>query len=410
MRGVEVSSGILFCSIIFYAMTVSAVTVSSVNQLENAVSAANSGGDKNIIISASSVPYNLDGIYLRLTADNITVRGATGKSDDVVLDGRYITTEIFQVIGSHITIKDLTLKRAVYHPIHVYPESKNVAGTLVENVRIIDPGQQAIKINQDGAKMFSATTGTIKNSRIELSAAGRAKVWEINGSCYTGGVDGHHAIGWNIADNTIEGFWCEDGLSEHGVHLWSFSQNTVVERNLIINCDRGIGFGLGDSGHIGGIIRNNMIFHDAGHAYSDVGISLETASGAEVYNNTIYFQHSYPNAIEYRFAATTGGSIQNNLTNKAISSRNGGTATVSHNIVSAQNSYFKDVTVGDLHLSYAVPGVIDSGIYIADLQVDIDKELRAGSGSIDIGADELASGNETHNTIISPVVSLLLQN
>jgi len=298
----------------------------------------------------------------------------------------------------------------VYHPIHVYPETKDVVGTLIENVQVIDPGQQAIKINQNGAKTYSAISGTIKNSSIELTAAGRAKVWEINGSCYTGGVDGHHAIGWNVEGNTIKGFWCEGGLSEHGVHLWSFSQDTVVERNLIINCDRGIGFGLGSSGHIGGVIRNNMIYHDNGHAHSDVGISLESASSAEVYNNTIYFQHSYPNAIEYRFSATAGGSIKNNLTNRAISSRNDGTALVTHNIVSAQSSYFKDIANGDLHLDYAVPGVVDSGISIVGLQFDFDGELRANNGGVDIGADELITGETNNGAVVSPVNSLLLKN
>jgi hypothetical protein len=405
MKSCFLSSMMLVLLTGFLPLSAVAIQVSSVAELENAVAQANSGGDKNIVIQSGT--YHLNGVYLHLAADNITVSGATGSREDVVLDGDYVTTEIFQVVGSSITIKDLTLQRAVYHPIHVFPGNKDVTGTVIDNVHIIDPGQQAIKINQNAAKTYSANSGTVKRSRIELTDSGRNKVWQINGSCYTGGVDGHHATDWKIVGNEIEGFWCEDGLSEHGVHFWSFSTNTLVEGNAIINCDRGVGFGLGSSGHVGGTIRNNMIYHDSGHSHSDVGIGLESASDALVYNNTIFLQQSYPNAIEYRFSATSNARIINNLTNKAIISRQGGSGSLSANITSAQLNWFAEATAGNLHLAYPVTEVIDQGSSIAGLTDDFDGESRPAGDGIDVGADEYSVG-KTGTSTISSWLQLLL--
>jgi hypothetical protein len=65
-----------------------------------------------------------------------------------VLDGNYLTTEIVQVVASNVTVADLTLREAYDHPIHVMPsEAAATNGTLVYNVHVVDPGQQAIKVN-----------------------------------------------------------------------------------------------------------------------------------------------------------------------------------------------------------------------------------------------------------------------
>ena len=224
-----------------------AVYVATVTELANAVAAANSGGDNTILVHDGT--YNLNGSYLRITADEVTVRSVSGNRSAVVLDGNYVTTEIFQVVASDVTLADMTLQKAQDHPIHVIgADDHNISGTLIDNVHIIDPGQQAVKINP-GYSGYSADQGTIRNSLIELTSSGRIYVWNHNGSCYTGGIDGHTATDWRIQDNEIRGFWCSTGLSEHGVHFWSGSVGTVVERNLIVDCDRGVGFGLGGSGH-----------------------------------------------------------------------------------------------------------------------------------------------------------------
>ncbi len=368
-----------------------AIVVHTVSELVNAVNATASGGDRTILVSDGT--YNLAGSYLRISASGVTVRSASGNRDGVILDGNYQTTEIFQIVASDTTIKDMTLKRAQDHPVHVMAtDSSDTSNVRLLNLRIIDPGQQAIKINPNGARTHTTRNGLVRGCRIELTNTGRDYVWNHNGSCYTGGVDAHGAIGWQVEDNRIEGFWCSGSLSEHGIHFWSNSTDTLVQRNLILDCDRGIGFGLGSSGHLRGIIRNNMIWHGPDHGHSDVGIGLESATGAQVYNNTIFHEHPYPNGIEYRFAASNDLIIANNLSNRRIVSRDGGTTSMlSHNVTTAPAGWFDDPATGDLHLNGPTTGVTDAGLALSGLSDDFDKQPRPAGSCVDIGADEYSN-------------------
>ncbi|RWX50107.1 hypothetical protein VU01_13862 [Candidatus Electrothrix marina] len=119
-----------------------AVSVSTVSELVAAVTAANSGGDSIILVNNGT--YDLNGEYLRITADNVTVRSAGGNRSAVTLDGNYVTTEIFQIVASNVIIADMTLQKAQDHPIHVIgADDRDISGILIDNVHIIDPGQQA---------------------------------------------------------------------------------------------------------------------------------------------------------------------------------------------------------------------------------------------------------------------------
>ena len=155
-----------------------------------------------------------------------------------------------------------------------------------------------------------------------------------------------------------------------------------MERNQLISNARGIGFGLGGSGHSGGLIRNNMV-----HTIQDVGIGLESAPNALVYNNSI-FTENYQNSIEYRFSTTLGVEIFNNLTNRAIASRDGGSGSLERNITHAQGSWFIDAAGGDLHLGSPTSSVVDQGLTLALVSDDFDGDLRPIGPAFDIGADE----------------------
>ncbi len=362
-----------------------AVTVGTVAQLEQAVSAANAGGDKNILVQDGT--YTL-GSALVIRSDGVTVRSASGNRDAVILRGTGMegdVSHIFLVEADNFTARDMTLRDVYYHAIQMQPWSQ--APSMI-NLHILDTYEQMVKIAYDSSRPdVHSDDGQVENCLFEYSAG-------IGPQYYIGGVDAHRAWNWVIRGNAFRNIRSPGGsLAEHAVHFWSDSRNTLVEQNMIINCDRGIGFGLGGRGHQGGIIRNNFIYHDSSEGYADVGIGLESAPDAQVYNNSIYHENSYPNAIEYRFASTTGVRIANNLTNRAIAQRDGASGTLSSNVVNALSAWFADVSTGDLHLTSAVPGVVNQGIFIEGLTNDIDGNSRPQGEGYDIGADEYEESN-----------------
>ena len=356
--------------------------------------------------------YELHGSQLWFDVPGVTLRSTSGNREAVILDGNYETNEIVTIAASDVTVADLTLKRARTHPIHVAPPpDADIENALVYNVHIIDPGQQAIKINQNGTHY--PDDGVVACSHIELTDAGRPRIWELNDSCYTGGVDGHQVWGWVIRDNLIEGFWCQEGLSEHGVHFWTGSRDTVVERNVLINNARGVGFGLGESdggrvygddpcpgtgyvGHFDGIIRNNFIFVERDALFAsefgfDCGICLAQACGTQVPHNTVVSTDVPFSSIEWRFA-NTDAEIANNLVSHNLQDR-GGVASLAGNLDYAPLTLFVDGAGGDLHLSAEASVAIDRGVTLAAglSDDDIDGDARPIGSAPDIGADEYRS-------------------
>jgi hypothetical protein len=379
------------------------IHVSSVSELWDAVSGAPSG--TTILVADGS--YHLDGAYLRFATPGVTLRSASGDREAVVLDGDYVTTEIVQIVASDVTIADLTLREAYHHPIHVMSsEGGDTTGTLIYNVHIVDPGEQAIKINPAATGAYP-DGGVVACSHIELTEGGRP---HIRNNCYTGGIDAHQARGWRIHDNLIAGFWCPNGLSEHGIHLWRGCRDTIVERNILRNNARGIGFGLATGGdgrsypddpcpdasgyvdHYGGVIRNNVVFAGDGDLFGsqhgfDCGICLWNACGALVAHNTVASTLAPFSSIEWRYPNTDPDLINNLVTHNLIA-RDGAAASTSGNLPGAPLSLFVDGAGGDLHLVPTAAEAIDQVAAPAGVVDDVDGDPRPIGAASDIGADE----------------------
>ena len=328
------------------------VTISSESEFYSAVNQANStGGSMTILFSDGE--YNLASTsqYPYITASNMVFRSASGNRDAVIISGQGMQsvspgTEIgIYLVGDNITVADLTIRNVGNHGIATTSD-----GHLIHNVRIQNTYEQMIKGNSTGD---GADNCIVQCSLFEYTD-GVGPQW------YIGGLDIHEGNNWTVSDNIFRNIASPSQQeAEHAVHFWDNSGDNIVERNMIVNCDRGIGFGLGSSPNAGGIIRNNMITNDGSGNFDDVGIGLETSPNTQVYNNSIYI--SYQNAIEYRFESTNNVIITNNLTNKAITSRNGGQAIESSNYDDGSEDWFVDVNNGDLRLVDNIALVVDQG-------------------------------------------------
>ncbi len=309
------------------------VVVSTIAELKDAITQANVSG--NTIISMRDGTYVTD-TDLWITANDVVVRSQSGNREKVILKGQGMrggVASVLHLMGTRDIVADVTIGWVANHPIQIHGE-KNADAPVIHNVHFVDGYEQLLKISYDAAHAESGSdNGVVECSLFEYSAG-------IGPQYYIGGVDAHNARNWIVRGNTFKNIRSPDAeIAEHAIHFWSNSQGTLVENNVIINSDRGVGFGLGDRGHVGGIIRNNFIYHDA-HSSGDVGIALESSPNTQVYGNKIYFENDYKNAIEYRFGSTSGVLIHDNISNKAISARDGATGTLTNNTTNAMPSVF----------------------------------------------------------------------
>lgn len=359
------------------------ITVSNVSELQAAISQVNAGNGNSTILLQDGT-YSLGKTRLWLSANNVVIRSVSGNRDAVKIIGAGMFGNFqnaFSVSGDNVTFADLSIGLVRNHGIQVHGEL-DTDSTLIHNIRFFDIGEQMVKISYKAGDSRSSDNGIIQWSLFEYTA-------KIGPRYYIGGVDGHQSYNWIIRHNIFKHIKSPDsGLAEHAIHFWSDSKNTLAENNLIFDCDRGIGFGLNVRGHIGGMIRNNMV-----HTSRDVGIVLENSSNTKIYNNSVYTTN-YSNSIEYRFSRTTGGSIINNVTNRNISKRDGGSASLANNVSTAQASWFTNAGTGDLHLASAIASVVDQGQTLSDVTMDYDTDVRT-AGSYDIGADEIGSAPAT---------------
>lgn len=354
------------------------LTVASVSQLIKALDYAAPG---NTIFLEDGTYYLHNNWAFQVKTADLTIRSKSGNRGKVVIEGRGMHASGhhgFFIQGDGVTLADLTIRNVRNHCIQTAPGTNRLH---IKNCILQNAGEQILKV-PTGPGQLPSENGLVEGCLFEYSAV-------MGPRYYIGGIDVHNGKNWIVRDNVFKFIRSpEHRIAEHAIHFWSDSADTLVERNLIINCDRGIGFGMGNRGHKGGIIRNNMIFHDGAPGQNDVGIGLESAWDPQVYNNTIFLEHDYPNAIEARFPAAKNILIANNLTNKTILMRDGATATMKNNYVTANSEIFVDPANGNLHIDGAVQGVFDAGIAIEGLTDDFDKQPRPQGKDVDIGADE----------------------
>lgn len=282
-----------------------------------------------------------DGMYdvrqrLVFKAPDISLRSISGDREAVVLRGKGMKNSnnaeiLIDVQAPNISIFGVTLEQSSHHLIQVKGD-KGANNFRLSNCVLKDSYQQLLKVGR-GRKSDSpgfSERGVIENCLFEYTAG-------IGPQFYIGGIDAHGARNWVVRRNIFRNIASPGpSVAEHAIHFWDQSQDNLVEFNVIENCDRGIGFGMGrepKNVNRGGVIQNNIILHNQReHRFADVGIALENSPNTIVKNNVVLLQGDYRNAIEYRFSGTRDVVIENNVVNKAMKSRNNGSAKLVNNV------------------------------------------------------------------------------
>lgn len=327
------------------------ISINSVAQLKRELKNANKNKGYVSLVMDDGV-YQLDRT-LDIRADYIALKSKSGHPENVIVQGGKIKNAgapvLIKVFANHFSIDGITLQNAKFHLIQIAGEH-NADHPVIRNCILQDSYQQFIKISYDEKKRAdtSADFGLIENSIFQYTDG-------IGPNYYIGGIDLHAGNSWVIRNNKFKDIASPGGsIAEPAIHAWNNSYNTIVEHNVIEDCDRAIGFGMFTRkkhpsivfSHKGGVIKNNLISHKNNNdPFADVGIILEDSTDTLIENNRIWLEHKYPNAIEYRFPSTQNIIIKNNITNKNITSRNGGKAKLSNNKTNAKH---EDVLEGYL--------------------------------------------------------------
>ena len=170
---------------------------------------------------------------------------------------------------------------------------------------------------------------------------------EPYGGDYVSGIDAMWLQDWVIADNTFVNIRGQHGGGRGAIFVWVNSERVTAERNLIVNCDRGICFGnpSGDPLHMtGGVIRNNFIVAGAGQ-----GIEVCRTRDTAVLNNTIFCARPGQQAVQFHQLAGAGNRFLNNLLSGEVAVP--GDVTSAGNVSDALAGWFVNARAGDLRLT-----------------------------------------------------------
>jgi hypothetical protein len=363
-----------------------AVSVRTVGELRSAVSRAKPG---TTILLGDGV-YNLGGEQLDISVRGLVLRGRNGARARVLIRGRGMNERMAAIFvtAPDVTISDLTISQVGFHGIHVRGGA-GTSGLVIHHVHILDVGQQLIK---------GSTAAGDDLCRNGLVACSTLEYTESAPSDYTNGIDVHNGAGWVVRDNVlrrIRGPRKQGYRAGPTILFWNGSRDTVVERNWLVDCYRGIALGLvqdhGNSrdhlDHKGGVIRRNVICNL--NPWADEAIEVNGSPDAVVEHNTVFVEGKVPWSIGIRFP-TASARVWNNLSNHEIVLRDGAKGELKANLVTARRGWFVDAARGDLRLARGDVPAVDAGIVVpraGDEPAEGGKASFAGSAP-DVGAFE----------------------
>lgn len=373
------------------------VQVGTLSGLETAISSAQPNDIIEIVWPGT---YNLNNTLVPAAA-NVHIRGASGVATDIILSGKGMDNASYGGCPhgiysqySGLTVSNLTLQQFYFHGVTF---GAGATSPTFNNVRFLDIGQQFIK-----ASAFPAAidNGLVTQCYFAYTAGRPTTNHDGAGYFYGGMIDVHNGAGWQVTmSNFLENAPTEAEINavtaadpsgtqywwSPAVYFWNRSSNTLIERNLFLNCGRAVALGLiqrggGEFDHTGGIIRNNMCTVTSGRlgaaqiADSDGQILAWDSPGTKILHNTILTNNQVADAIQGRWS--TNLDIRSNLSDNSIYMRDSASYVGSDNVLTALPSWFVNPTTGNLRLSATGLGAVGTATRLVDCIDDIDGDIR----------------------------------
>jgi len=343
-----------------------------------------------------------DGHYLlprtlNLHTDNLTLRGASGDPQKVVLDGaKSQHGELVAVTGcSGVTIADLTIQNIRHNGFKLNADKLAQRVTIYHCV-VHNVWQRGVKspfVPDDPQERFHPRGVRIQyclfyNDRPKQFSDDPTDTPQTFGGNYVGGIDAMACRAWTISDNVFIGIRGRTGEARGAVFLWQDSRDCTVERNAIIDCDSGICLGNSSRSRFpihctGCIVRNNFVSRAP-----ENGILADYTRDCKILHNTIHDPKSRLQRLVRLVHDNEGLVVANNLlsgpamrveTQSKVQSR--GNA-----VVKDMTDRFVDAAGGNLHLRSRPAAAALAVDRVPEVGEDIDRQARGPRTTA--GADE----------------------
>ena len=302
------------------------LVASSVAALERALSTARAGD--TILLDNGQYPLQRT---IDIRTPSLTIRGLSGDPAKVVLHGAGMVNDhvgvALSISAPDVTIADVTIRDVGFHAVQVRGEQS--ASGFMSAQRGPPRHRTAAAQGEPLGQRPSRRTRCGRLLGVQLYHTRSQRLHERGRHPGHGGMDHPRQ---SVHEDSRPGAHSLERRT-HNPGLVG-AEDTIVERNVIVDSFRGIALGLGPTDpsprrreydHLRGVIRDNTIVNL--NAWADEAIEANGARDARIERNTVIVEGAVSWSIAVRFP-TASAVVTGNLTTRQVLERDGGHAVV----------------------------------------------------------------------------------